>query len=127
MIYTTSFSNYKKLPQTIVPIAITATVPDYYDGLRFEGLAPSDILWGLYNSNQDWELFKTLYYRECLVDLKPAEIYEKLISAGEGKDVCLLTFEEAYNTDNIRNILMVWFTNAGLHCEEINFRRDEDA
>ena len=127
MIYTTSFSNYRKLPPTTIPVAITATVPDYYEGLRFEGLAPSDILLGLYNDQQDCELFKTLYYRECLVDLKPAEIYEKLTSIGNGRDVCLLTYEDSYNTDNVRNILIGWFTNAGLPCEEIKFRRNDNA
>ena len=61
------------------------------------------------------------------VDLKPAEIYEKLTSIGNGRDVCLLTYEDSYNTDNVRNILIGWFTNAGLPCEEIKFRRNEDA
>lgn len=121
MIYTSSFSKYRDLPPTVVPVAITTDVPYHYEGCKFDGLTPSDDLLSMCKARNNWELFKTLYHRECLVDLKPADVYKKLMDLGNGRDVCLLTHESPDNNESVRNILIGWFTTAGLPCEEFTF------
>ena len=45
MIFTSYFAKIKKFPENVIPIAICAKVPDWYNGIRYPKLAPKyDIL-----------------------------------------------------------------------------------
>lgn len=92
MIHTTYFARLNKLPDNIVPIAISRTVPDSIGIRRYSKLAPSYDLLAKYKQDGDWEAY-TKVYNEYLKTLDADEIVVDLCEIAGGLDFALVCYE----------------------------------
>lgn len=90
--YTTYFAKLRNLPYDVVPIAISRSVPDFYTGLRYTGLAPSWDLLNRYKRDGDWDSY-TKEYNEFLNTLIPSEIVDDLVRLAGTNKIALVCYE----------------------------------
>lgn len=126
MIYIASYKSLRKL-KGFYTLAISNGIPASYYGARYKKLAPTynwvrklkTILSSKEGMTQEDKVSMIeLYYDEVLSKYNPKDIYDELISIGDGRDVVLLT-QEAYLEFSSRKIVQAWFVQQGLPCEEI--------
>ena len=127
MIYTSSFKSLGRLGDCC-QLAVSNGLPTWYSGGRYKKLAPPHNLVLLLKetlkqnngilSKEDIALFSRTYYYEVLDKLDPNEVYNDLLRIGNGKSVVLLS-QEAEGEYSFRYVIKVWFSKAGLQCEEI--------
>ena len=119
MIYTTYFAKLKKLPETIVPIAICKWIPE---GLRlgcyhYLELAPRPDFLLEYKRTGDTEKFTKCYNEQVLAKLDPHRLVEALIDWVGGKDIAFVCYEKPADFCH-RHLVADWLRNAGYDCEE---------
>lgn len=94
MIYTSYFANLKKLPDNIIPIAISTSVPNSIDILRYKKLAPTYNILNNYKKTNDVELYVKEYTEQILNKLNPQDVINELYSLSNGKDIALICYEK---------------------------------
>ncbi len=133
MIFTSYFAKIKKFPENVIPVAITAVVPNWYDGLSFSLLAPKyDILMKFkddHNEADYTECFNntTLKYLNPLWVLHSIELdilgadCEKFpeVPFWENPDyhVALVCYEKPSDFCH-RHLIAKWLENYGVECKE---------
>lgn len=116
MIYTSYFAGLRYLPESIVPIAISRGVPDWFEGERYSKLAPS---WELV---QDYKRtgnthFYAIRYGSALRKLDIHEVIADLNEISEGRSFALICFEKPSNFCH-RHIVADWLNKNGYRCKE---------
>lgn len=116
-IYTSYFANIKNLEKDgIVPVAICAMVPSWFDGINIGSVAPSkDILFEhkkSAHSKEDDERYKQRYYNEILVAYRFHPEYiidfiERVSDSAGGKDIALVCYEKPGDFCH-RHLLAEW-------------------
>ena len=90
--YTTYFAKLRSLSVTIVPIAISRSVPDFYKGLRYTDLAPSWDLLNRYKASGDWAAY-TEEFNAYLSTLVPSAVVRDLIQLAGTDKIALVCYE----------------------------------
>ena len=87
-------SNYKKGGKGNVEISIAGKCHDGYTGLEYKKLAPKLGFWKEWHKTRDNDYYIQHFYDEVLSHLNPEEVVLKLAELSNGRDVCLLCYEE---------------------------------
>lgn len=116
-IYTSYFANIKNLEKDgIVPVAICAMVPSWFDGVNLGSVAPSkDILFEHKKSahtKEDDKIYKERYFNEILVAYRFHPEYiidfiERVSENNNGKDIALVCYEKPGDFCH-RHLLAEW-------------------
>ena len=117
MIYTSYFANLKKLPKDIIPIAISASVPNSIDILRYKKLAPTYNILSEYKQTNNIDKYIKEYYNQILNKLNPNEVIKELYQLSNEKDIALICYEK-YDKFCHRQIVAKWLNNQGIKVEE---------
>ena len=110
MIYTSYFANLKKLPKDIIPIAISASVPNSINILQYKKLAPTYNILSNYKNNNNIELYTKEYSEQILNKLNPLDVINELYSLSNGKDVALICYEK-YDKFCHRQLVAEWLNS----------------
>lgn len=122
MIYTSYFAKLRKLPDSIVPVAICAKVPDWYSGTSYRKLAPTYDCLMSYKKTGNEAAFREQYYSEILNNLTATDVVLDLsrlipgFNMGE-QDVCLICYEKSTDFCH-RHLVADWLNDEGYRCEE---------
>lgn len=119
-IYTSYYGKLKKLPDTIVPVAISASKPDKIDIQRYTKLQPSRIMLMRYKITNNENDYERRYKDEILSRLTPHEVVMDLEKLSGGKDVCLLCYEKS-NAFCHRHIVARWLQQNSISCVEFTY------
>lgn len=119
MIYTTYFAKLKKLPDTVVPIAICKYIPE---GLRlscyqYQELAPHYDFFKEYKHTGDIEKFTKCFKERVLAKLDPHYVVKSLTDWVGGKDIAFVCYEKPTDFCH-RQLVAAWLREAGYECEE---------
>lgn len=87
-------SNYRKGSGDAVPISIAGKCAEGYKGLEYKKLAPKIGFWKEWEKTKDNEYYIHHFYDEVLFHLNPEEVLLELAEMSNGKDICLLCYEE---------------------------------
>lgn len=120
MIYTSYYAKLWQIPDSIVPISISRTVPDGLKIASLIGYAPSeDLLWWWKKSNQTKEDIEhyTEEYNKQLSRFNAQECANLLHRMYDNKDIVLLCWE-APDKFCHRHLLRKWFNKNGVECIE---------
>lgn len=124
MIYTSYFAYIKKLPESIVPIAISATVPASVEMLRYTELAPSfDILMDWKHDNNN-ERYVKEYNEKILNPLDARQVISDLYKLSRGKDIALICYEKPEDFCH-RHLAAKWLTESGLCGEVLEYKEPD--
>ncbi len=120
MIYTSYFGMLRKIPSSIVPIAICRYPPKWYRGLTYKALAPPTHLLKAWNGGGITERdYIRVYGSEVLNALNPNAVVDKLSQMADDRDVVLLCYEKSDFFCH-RHLVADWLKQAGYECEEID-------
>lgn len=119
MIYTSYFAKLRTIPNHIIPIAICATVPKWYDGLHDKTLAPSYNTLMTYKSDNDWSQYIKAYNNEILSKINPNKIVNQLYNLAGAKDIVLLCYEKPSDYCH-RQLVSEWLNEHNIPCQEWN-------
>ena len=119
MIYTSYFGKLKSLPKNIIPIAICAKSPNFYNGLEYKKLAPK------YGFFMEWKQTHDNYkyvkcFKEQVTDkLNVDEVISdfKNLVQDENVDIVLVCYEKP-NDFCHRHLVAKWLTENGYPCQE---------
>ena len=113
MIYTSYFGKLKKIPNTIIPIAICAKNPEWYTGLAYKKLAPTYRILMNWKKMKNEEQYIRDYTEQVLRKLDVRQVYLELQALAKGKDIVLLCYEKT-NDFCHRNLVAEWMRNNGM-------------
>ena len=125
MIYTTYFAKLKKLPEDVVPIAICAKPPAWFDGLCYKQLAPKYGFFMEYkrmvenNDPNAEDYYDTHYHKEVLNVLDADDVVSTLYALAEGKDFAMVCFEKDGDFCH-RRLASNWLQRQGYRVEEFD-------
>lgn len=117
MIYTSYFANVKKLPQNIIPIAISASIPKSVRMTMYQKLAPSYDILMTWKRTPDREKYIKDYNEQVLSRLDANKVVNELYRLSHGKDIALICYEKPDDFCH-RHLVAEWLTESGL-CGEV--------
>ena len=93
MIYTGYYAKTKEYEQNgLITIGISGKIPDGFNGIRYQKLAPKYAWWHEWHDNKlSNEWFKQKYYETVLSQLNAASVVQELQDFG--KNIVLLCYE----------------------------------
>lgn len=116
-IYTSYFAMMRHFPENIVPIAICAKPPSWYDGAVYKKLAPSYSILMDYKSKPNVDEYTTRFNTEILNKQNVDAVIHDLQSLANGKDVVLLCFEKPSDFCH-RQLVAKWLNSHNYYVEE---------
>lgn len=119
--YTSYFANIKKLPDNVVPIAISRKIPKKYTGLQYKKLAPRQNILTEWKETNDDISYITAYQEQILDKLSAKEVVKELenLSKTSIDMVCLVCYERS-NDFCHRHLVASWFKENGYDCQEFH-------
>lgn len=78
MIFTSYFAKVKKFPKNVIPVAICAKVPDWYNGLRYPKLAPKYDMLMKYKDDHNEADYADCFNNTILDPLDPVKVSSEL-------------------------------------------------
>lgn len=124
MIYTTYFANLKNLPEEIVPISISGSVPNFYKGIQYKRLAPRWETLTRYKQSGDEQAFIKDFYKYVLDGLDANRVVQDLLELSKGKDIALVCWE-APDKFCHRHLIAEWiFDKTGEH-RVVEFNKEQ--
>ena len=124
MIHTSYFAKEQHIKNAgMVPIAITAKVPDWYEGLVYDKLAPTIDILMEYKRTGDRDRYIERYKAEVLDKLDPYRVWWELkeitgIHYAEDKQgICLMCYEKPDSFCH-RHLVAEWLTENRIECQE---------
>lgn len=117
MIYTSYFAYIRKLPQDIVPIAISASIPKSVRMTMYQKLAPSYDILMTWKRTPDREKYIKDYNEQILSRLDANKVVNELYRLSHGKNVALICYEKPEDFCH-RHLVAEWLTESGL-CREV--------
>lgn len=117
MIYTSYFSNLKKIPDNIVPVAICAGVPKFWTRLTYKKLAPTFSILMKWKNTKNNNLYIQEYVKSILGILNPNNVIKELKELTQSEDIVLICYETSGCFCH-RNLVREWFNSNGIKCEE---------
>ena len=113
IIYTSYFSNSKRIPKDIKLVSIAQKTPIWFVGRTYKKLVPPYELLQLYKENNNTEFYIQYYKKNILEHLVPSQVIRELTSNGP---VALLCYEK----DGFchRHLVADWLCENGFACRE---------
>ena len=125
-IYTTYFAKLKKLPNYIVPVPISNSIPGIYrentsysslSNNKYRKLVPPWYVVKEYNENSDKEQYTRDYQRLVLDHLDPHDVVEWLKNIAGYNDVALVCYEKSSDFCH-RHLVAEWLRKSGYDVTE---------
>jgi hypothetical protein len=92
-IYTSYYANLRNIPEDIVPISISLKPPEWYKGLEYKKLAPTEAIHNEWLRNHNYLIYTSRYIKEVLKFLDIDNVIHDLSNLSGGKDVVLVCYE----------------------------------
>lgn len=135
MIYTSYFGNIRKIKAAFPDaalISIAGKSPDWYNGLKYEYLAPKYSWWKEwhdkfkddYDSTESMMFYSMRYAQTVLSGLDPHEVKCDLYNMANAKTVFLLCYETPEKFCH-RKLVADWLTSNHVNCCEWNLEKKE--
>lgn len=118
MIYTTYYANLRKLPDDIVPIAISRGVPKWFKGHIYSKLAPSWSLVSAWKENGNETEYRK-EYKKILDNLNVHTVIKELYAFEDTCDIALVCYEKPSDFCH-RQLVAEWLSENGFSCKEFN-------
>ena len=131
MIFTSYFAKIKKFPKNVIPVAISAIVPDWYKGLHYPKLAPKydDLM--KYKMDHNEADYTKRFNDTTLCELRPATVLFRMQSMlnhelgvsehffwdDPDNHVALICYEKPSDFCH-RHIVAEWLRGFGIECRE---------
>ena len=116
-IYTSYFAMMRHFPENILPIAICAKPPMWYEGAVYKKLAPTYSILMDYKSNPDVDSYTERFCKDILNNLDASTVIKELEQIADGKDVALLCFEKPSDFCH-RQLVAKWLNNNNYNVTE---------
>lgn len=116
-IYTSYFAKMRKLPNTIVPIAICGKSPSWYTGLQYKKLAPKYDFFIKWKENHDNDYYIKCFNTEVLNTLNCTNVIEELSKLSNGQDIALICYEKPTDFCH-RHLVSEWLNHHNIECCE---------
>lgn len=131
MIFTSYFAKIRKFPENVIPVAISAIVPDWYDGLSYSLLAPDyetlmnykithneDSYFNRYNETVLKRVDPLFVLNDIQLDISDPTSYPD-IPFWKNPDfhVALICYEKSSDFCH-RHLVAEWFRSHGIECYE---------
>lgn len=117
-IYTTYFAQVKKLPGSIVPIAISLYLPKGWKYPSLPMLAPTYPVFARRKNGGTWDNFARDYVESTLSTIRVENLLKILQVIGHGKDVALVCYEKNI-AECHRGIVAEWLKFNNILVEEL--------
>lgn len=128
MLYTSYYAMLRYLPQNMVRVAISNTVPSWYKMGRCIELSPTQSILREYKKTGDVEKYTKRFKDEVLSKMTQlqAAVYlqttflgggRDFFWQGNGADIVLLCYEKPTDFCH-RHLVAEWLTKGGFKCEE---------
>lgn len=118
MIYTSYFGGLRRLPSTMVPIAICGKVPNWYNGLHYKRLAPKKEFFAEWQKTHDNDFYIQRFYEDVLNHLTVTEVVNELYMMAFDKEICLICYERPEEFCH-RHLVADWLNSNGYDCKEV--------
>ncbi len=109
-IYTSYFAKIKKIPNNIVPIAICAAPPKWWNGICYKKLAPKYGFFKIWKETQDNDYYIKHFNEEVLNLLNKNMVLKELETLSNGKDIVLICYESPEKFCH-RHLVAQWLGN----------------
>ena len=94
-LYTSFFANLKNIPENIKPVSIAGFSPKWYNGDRFEALAPDKkLLWKAKQGKISEKEYTKIYLAGINALFTPQSLIKKLTDQYNNSDLVFLCFEK---------------------------------
>lgn len=118
MNFTSYFAKLAHLYTTdVVPVAITAKIPEWYNGLVYQKLAPSYDILMEYKNTANRDVYIQRFKNEILAKLDPKIVFNELMTLTNGRPFCLVCYEKPDSFCH-RHLVAEWLTENGYPCKE---------
>lgn len=119
MIYTSYFGKLKSLPKNIIPIAICAKSPNFYNGLEYKKLAPKYGFFMEWKQTHDNSKYVKCFKEQVTDKLNVDEVISdfKNLVQDENVDIVLVCYEKPSDFCH-RHLVAKWLTENGYPCQE---------
>lgn len=119
-IYTTCFTNLKDLPENIIAVAISRTVPYWYNGYRWSRLSPFESILSDYRRFNNKDRYKKRFTDEILnqIDLDTLRVEMKDFIQ-PGCTIALVCYERTHKFCH-RHLVADWLRGLGYEVEEFH-------
>lgn len=117
MLYTSYFSKLDVLLRNgITPVAISLSIPQGINVLRYKKLAPTWDILRQYKTLHDWDLYTRQFTEEVLSLLTPMCVVSDLRAlTGDAENIAMLCWEKGRCH---RHLVASWLNAAGIECVE---------
>lgn len=117
-IYTTCFTNLKDLPENVISVAISRTVPSWYGGYRWLRLAPSQSILSDYHKFRNKDRYKKRFTDEILDLIDPGTLRTEIENFIQpGCTIVLVCYERPPKFCH-RHLVADWLRGLGYEVEE---------
>ncbi|PWM31523.1 MAG: hypothetical protein DBX58_06265 [Clostridiales bacterium] len=117
MIYTSYFGKLKKIPDSIILIAICAKCPEWYMGLTYKKLAPSYQILMDWKKTKNEEQYIRDFNEQILGKLDVKQVCQELQDLAQNQKIVLLCYERAEDFCH-RHLVAKWMRDNGIDCGE---------
>lgn len=132
MIYTSYFSNVKKLPPNVTPVCITTRKPTWFRGQWYKDLAPEYWILNDWKTDHDNDKYTQAFMKHVLDQRNILQVLNDLqlmlplkhrtemtasVALDENFHIALICYE-APNDFCHRHIVADWLKSHGIQCEE---------
>ena len=78
MIYTSYFANSRNFPQGAIPVAICRGVPNWYNGLVYQEVAPTQRILQEWHEDNDQIAYNVRFAHDVLRNVEPVRVLNEL-------------------------------------------------
>lgn len=78
MIYTSYFANSRNFPQGAIPVAICRGVPNWYNGLVYQSVAPTQRILQEWHEDNDQMAYNVRFAHDVLRNVEPVRVLNEL-------------------------------------------------
>ena len=122
MFYTSYFAKLNRISTEYCPIAISASVPDWYKGKHYKTLCPPYSTFMHYKNDNDWNQY-TKEYNHKLSTLDFNQVISDIENLANDADNIVLLCYERPGTNCHRHLVAEWLRDHGYDCEEFIFEK----
>lgn len=126
-VYTSYYGNARKIPKDLVPVAISGKIPEWWNGPKYEVLAPKYSFFKIWKETQDNDYYIDHYKKlvlgnvsinQVLIDLGNITMSFKMEDGTCYKGVVLLCYETPEKFCH-RHLVADWMNYYGYECKEL--------
>lgn len=110
MVFTSYFAKMKNLPDNVIPVSISLTIPKGLQCIRFKSLAPSGAMLKCYKTESNVGAYTEMYTKDILGKFTTKDILDALyrVIPNDVKELYDLNLDTWYLSNDVHLCLMCW-------------------